>query len=264
MSTLLSSHLEQISLCASSIAELPFPGPKIFTNALLGSHEITSLIRDTELHERALFHLAAPAIPGKTSGIEYVPGAVGPAPVTTAARRQTMYGGGSSGSARQPKNKAVAAVLGGDLYQRTRRDEVTTGSARQKGEVDVEILLEGAERLAAVYPIPGATEKIANLRRRHQQLLSNVAHYESRVDEQARELERINGPSSRFENDDGDEDDEVMHDDDDAHDQTADAVVVTKEDLEREEAEIRELEAKKRALEERVVGMERDLGGLMR
>jgi hypothetical protein len=129
----------------------------------------------------------------------------------------------------------------------------------------VEILLEGAERLAAVYPIPGATEKIANLRRRHQQLLSNVAHYESRVDEQARELERINGPSSRFENDDGDEDDEVMHDDDDdAHDQTADAVVVTKEDLEREEAEIRELEAKKRALEERVVGMERDLGGLMR
>jgi hypothetical protein len=263
MSTLLSSHLEQISLCATSIAELPFPGPKIFTNALLGRHEITSLIRDTELHERALFHLAAPAIPGKTSGIEYVPGAVGPAPVTTAARRQTMYGGGAGGT-RQPKNKAVAAVLGGDLYQRTRRDEVTTGSARQKGEVDVEILLEGAERLAAVYPIPGATEKIAGLRRRHQQLLSNVAHYESRVDEQARELERINGPSSRFEDHDEDEDDEVMHDDDDAQDEAANAVVVTKEDLEREEAEIRELEAKKKALEERVVGMERDLGGLMR
>jgi hypothetical protein len=264
MSTLLSSHLEQISLCATSIADLPFPGPKIFTNALLGKHEITSLIRDTELHERALFHLAAPAIPGKTSGVEYVPGAVGPAPVTTAARRQTMYGGGGGGGgSRQPKNKAVAAVLGGDLYQRTRRDEVTTGSARQKGEVDVEILLEGAERLAAVYPIPGATEKIANLRRRHQQLLSNVAHYESRVDEQSRELERIHGPSSRFGDDEQDEDDEVMHDDD-AQDQMANAVVVTKEDLEREEAEIRELEAKKKALEERVVGMERDLGGLMR
>lgn len=38
---------------------------------------------------------------------------------------------------------------------------------------------------------------------------------------------------------------------------------VTDEDIERELAEIKELEKKKRALEERVTGMERDLGGLM-
>lgn len=38
---------------------------------------------------------------------------------------------------------------------------------------------------------------------------------------------------------------------------------VTDEDIERELAEIRELERKKRALEERVTGMERDLGGLL-
>lgn len=43
-----------------------------------------------------------------------------------------------------PKSKAVAAVLGGNLYQKTRREGV------QKGEIDVEVLLEGAERLAAV------------------------------------------------------------------------------------------------------------------
>lgn len=39
---------------------------------------------------------------------------------------------------------------------------------------------------------------------------------------------------------------------------------MTKEDLMREEEEIRELERKKRGLEDRVTGMERDLGGLMR
>lgn len=38
---------------------------------------------------------------------------------------------------------------------------------------------------------------------------------------------------------------------------------VTDEDIERELAEIRELERKKRTLEDRVTGMERDLGGLM-
>ena len=41
-------------------------------------------------------------------------------------------------------------------------------------------------------------------------------------------------------------------------------IPLTKEDLEREEEEIKELERKKRGLEERVTGMERDLGGLMR
>lgn len=39
---------------------------------------------------------------------------------------------------------------------------------------------------------------------------------------------------------------------------------VTDDDIERELDEIRELEEKKRALEDRVSGMERDLGGLMR
>lgn len=38
----------------------------------------------------------------------------------------------------------------------------------------------------------------------------------------------------------------------------------TREDLLREGIEVEELEKKKRALEDRVSGMERDLGGLMR
>lgn len=39
---------------------------------------------------------------------------------------------------------------------------------------------------------------------------------------------------------------------------------VTDEDIERELEEIRELETKKHRLEDRVTGIERDLGGLMR
>lgn len=39
---------------------------------------------------------------------------------------------------------------------------------------------------------------------------------------------------------------------------------ITADDLEKEEQDIRELERKKQALEERVSGMKRDLGGLLR
>lgn len=144
MTALLNSHLEQISLCAASIADLPFPGPKIFTNALLSpNHDITSLIRDTEQHERALFHLAPPPLPTVSGNTDFgaPPSGLAQFSASSHGRRATVY------NARQPKNKAVAAVLGGDLYQKTRSTDRT---GRQKGDIDVEVLLQGAEKLAAV------------------------------------------------------------------------------------------------------------------
>lgn len=139
MSALLSSHLEQISLCATSIGDLPFPKPKIFTNALLSTHDITSLIRDTEQHERALFHLAPPPLPkvGSSDFATSVPSTA----AQSRERRTTTYG------ARQPKSKVVAAVLGGDLYSQTRSTNIP---GRPKGDLDVELLLHGAEKLANV------------------------------------------------------------------------------------------------------------------
>lgn len=139
MPSLLSSHLEQIALCSQSIADLPFPPPKQFTNALLSAHDITALIRDTEAHERALFHLAPPSLPSRSSDFATSVSSAAPA-----ARRATAYGG-----ARQPRSRAVAAVLGGDLYQKTRQTPSNT-AGRIKGDIDVNVLLEGAEKLAGV------------------------------------------------------------------------------------------------------------------
>ncbi|EME81095.1 uncharacterized protein MYCFIDRAFT_211749 [Pseudocercospora fijiensis CIRAD86] len=251
MASLLQSHLEQISLCATSISELPFPGPNIFTNALLSQHDITSLIRDTEAHERALFHLAPPPLSGNPGATDFASGpthdAIAASTKTPAKRRATVY------ASRQPKSKAVAAVLGGDLYNRTRQEST---NARIKGEMDVEVLLEGAERLLAVYSIPGTADRIAQLRRRYGQLTANIRHYEAKVLQQAEELAKTSRSYSQ------DADDDPMADIDE--DAASNITPVTKEELEAEEAEIRELERKKRALEERVTGMERDLGGLMR
>ena len=145
MASLIQSHLEQISLCAISIEELRFQGPKPFTNALLDtSHDITSLIRDTEHHERALFHLAPPSLPRTShtrskSILGVSTGERGQGTLDRAARRAT-----ASAGRREPKNRAIAAVLGGDLFAKTRRVEST------KGQLDVEVLLQGAEKLAAL------------------------------------------------------------------------------------------------------------------
>ncbi|KAK5725528.1 hypothetical protein LTR15_003716 [Elasticomyces elasticus] len=244
-SSLLSTHLTQIASCSSSIASLSFPQPKIFTNALLHTLDITALIRDTEAHERALFHLASPPLPGKAG--DFAGSVTARAPT---ARRATGYGGG----VRQPKSKAVAAVLGGDLYRKTRRAE-DAGGNRQG--IDVEVLLEGAEKLGGVYPIPGAADKIAGLRERHQQLTANISHYEDRVARNAQELQLMSRPSSRggYRDDDEEGVEPVV---------LAEGPMMTREDLRREEEEVRELERKKRGLEERVSGMEKDLGGLAR
>ena len=63
---------------------------------------------------------------------------------------------------------------------------------------------------------------------------------------------------------DDDEDDEDLEDEDIDDTNGHEELHVTEEDLKREDGEIRELEKKKRTLEDRVSGMERDLGGLLR
>ena len=193
-----------------------------------------------------MFHLAPPPLPGAPGSGEGPSNAAAPSTAKTPKRRATVYG------QRQPKSKAVAAVLGGDLYNRTRQE---SASARIKGELDVEVLLEGAERLLAVYNIPGTTDRIAQLRSRHRQLTANIKHYEARVNQQSEDLARINRAAA------SDDEDIIPYEDD--NDNTVTSAPISKEDLEREEAEIKELEKKKQALTERVNGMEKDLGGLM-
>ncbi|KKZ60555.1 hypothetical protein EMCG_04732 [[Emmonsia] crescens] len=252
---LLESHLEQISLSAAAIADLPFPPPKIFTNAMLRPHDITTLIRDTEPHERALFSIDPSTRSSKHSQRRATRRA------TTAASAFPDLGppgdGGDSMASRiyaakHNKNQsAVAQVLGGDMV-----DEIK----KARGEINVEVLLRGAEMLCNVYPIPGAQEQIASLRHRHERLSTSIAHLESRIAEQSAQLQRMNRSQ------DYSSDYDIAPEPAEVEVEVeADAVpAVTEEDLQRELLEIRELEGRKRKLEERVTGMERDLGGLMR
>lgn len=155
--TLLNSHLEQIALCSQSIADLTFPPPKQFTNALLGGHDITTLIRDTETHERALFSVPPPPPPKAQD-----PSANKRRTTVfqgQAASKESAFGGENVRAPR--RNTAVAAVLGKDLVERIRKGggggagsglgyQSFERGQREKGEVDVEVLLEGAEKLCGV------------------------------------------------------------------------------------------------------------------
>ncbi|CAF9907112.1 hypothetical protein IMSHALPRED_005442 [Imshaugia aleurites] len=255
--TLLDSHLEQISLSSAAIAELPFPQPKIFTNALLHSHDITALIRDTEAHERALFTLAEPDRGSRPSA-------------ASVARRSTVhglngtgdpYGNGNILIRSQRPRSAVATILGGELGEQIQNEGAKEG--KERGEIDVNLLLKGAEKLCSVYPIAGAPERIVSLRSRYEQLNSSIARYESKVSRQMAQLAKINKHKDGDEDFD-DADDEALDDDDMTTVEGPGEIHVTEEDIRREDYEIRELEKKKRQLEDRVKGMERDLGGLMR
>lgn len=161
---------------------------------------------------------------------------------------------GTNSSGRAPRrNTAVAAVLGQELHEGVRR-------AEGKGEMDVEVLLKGVEKLNEVFEVAGATEKVRELRGRYKRIMGSLGMWEERVEKQTRELERLNR------GEEWDEDDE----EDGEGNAVADAgggepeVEVTDEDLRAEEEEIANLEMRKRELDERVKGMERDLGGLLR
>ncbi|KAG8628681.1 hypothetical protein KVT40_002546 [Elsinoe batatas] len=252
--SLLGSHLEQIAACSTSIAELDFPKPKQFENSLLAPHDITALIRDTEIHERALFSIAPPTLPSKPDQFNF-----------SGSEFNNSRTAAAPNASRAPKrNTAVAAVLGRDLFRKVREADGSTGASgygarsRAKGEIDVEVLLQGASRLSEVYPVAGANERIARLKARHEQLQANIAHYEDRVARNAKQLD------SMYARQGWTEEDLDLQGESTAIALESSGPSMTKEDIEREEREIKELERKKKGLESRVTEMEKDLGGLMR
>lgn len=191
------------------------------------------------------------------------------------SRRQTVFnvaagevttGAPSSRSAGNPRRStAVAAVLGGDLHAKiTRRAPASTrvqGAGGGGGDVDIEVLLQGAEKLCNVYPLPGALERIPELRQKWANQNNTLAYYEAKVAEQAERLVRMN----KRPDDSGDEDDEEVGDEE-GEDPVNSGVMdslMTEEDLRREEEEVRELDKKKKELQERLRAMDKDLGGLL-
>ncbi|KIW43495.1 uncharacterized protein PV06_04593 [Exophiala oligosperma] len=232
---LLGSHLEQITLSAKSIAGLEFLPPKIFSNALLKDHEITTLIRDTESHERALFTLDPNAVrSSRQSNATQQHG--------SSATRNSLFP-----NAHSTQQSVVTRLLGDDMLEEIRL------SSKKRDGVNVEVLLRGAERLCDVYAVGGAPEKIRALRTRYEEVATSISTLEEKVSKQQALLERRN---KSF---------EVEHEEHEPAGLTADdAMLLTEQDFQNEEDEIRELEARKKALEDRVSGMERDLGGLLR
>lgn len=242
----------------------------MFTNALLYNDDITSLIRDTETHERALFSVPPPPPVAKTTPAEATStaqsrarSAEGDAAAPSSKRRQTVFnvaaGEVTTGppsarpSAAPRRQTAVAAVLGGDLHAQIGR---RTGSGNGSGEVDVNILLKGAEKLCTVYALPGALDRIPVLRQKHAQQTNTLNYYEAKVAEQAQRLEGMNRDRRGGDGDD-DYDDEMSM----AATQANDGP--TEDDLRHEEDEIRELERRKKELQERLRAMDKDLGGLL-
>ncbi|KAL2853874.1 DASH complex subunit Spc34 [Aspergillus pseudoustus] len=244
--SLLDNHLEQIMLSSNAIADLPFPPPRMFTNALLGPHDITALIRDTEAHERALFQ-SDPSVKSSNSQRRATRRATQfHTEVETESMVSRIY------SARNNRNQsAVARVLGPDMMEEIKRSARMSANG-PRGEVNIDVLLKGAEILCNVYPVPGAQEEIATLRYRHQLFSESIAGLEEQVAKNTEELESM----SRSYDDNYDDYETTSN-------LYPEMSNVTDADLERELAEIKDLERRKRTLETRVNGMERDLGGLL-
>lgn len=130
-------------------------------------------------------------------------------------------------------------------------EQLRRGAATRGGDVDVDVLLRGAEKLCGVYELPGARERIAQLRARHRAARGTMAYYETKVAGQAEQLASYNK--------------DWMQDDEEAEEEAAgdELDTWTEEDLRREEEEAKEMDAKKRELQARLRAMEKDLGGLM-
>lgn len=132
-------------------------------------------------------------------------------------------------------------------------EQLRRGETDRKGDLDVEVLLRGAEKLCGVYELPGARERIVALRSRYRNGKNTMAYYEAKVAEQAEQLASMNKDWMDQDQDKDKEADEPQQSGSDGW---------TEEDLRREEEEAKQMETKKRELQARLKSMERDIGGL--
>lgn len=219
-----------------------FAPSRPFTNALLHNQEITALIRDTEPHEHGLFSIDPSVRAGRAQ-----PGSRNYANDSAARRKTLSY-------TVQPQSSAVARVLGSDLLRKIQSSNRETSRGRR---VDIDILLQGVEKLCAACDVPGAATRVADLRARHEQISTSIQHYEGKVTKQQSSLHQLHGGSGEDEFPENTQEDFAAV-------ASATMYTVTDDDLNAEEMAIKELELRKKGLEERVAGMQRDLGGLRR
>lgn len=110
--------------------------------------------------------------------------------------------------------------------------------------------------------MPNAKEKIYSLQSRFNQLTASIDRYENRVSKQTVQLSKVTrrgGSNEESYTTSPEEPSDIL-----PRNGKPDELRISAEDLEKEEQDVRELERKKQTLEERVSGMERDLGGLLR
>lgn len=202
-----------------------FDNPKSFTNAVLHNTEITTLIRDTEPYEHGLFSIEDTS--KQSSG----------------TNRPTAHSG------RPSRSSAIARVLGSDLLSRIQHSNRTNGETKR---VDIEVLLQGAEKLCLAYEVDGAQDRISSLRHNHERICGSIQQYEQIVSTQQTRLRNLSDGRSL----------EQARMSDVSTAPTRISRDISEEDMSREEEVIKELEIRKKALERRVADMQRDLGGL--
>lgn len=88
------------------------------------------------------------------------------------------------------------------------------------------------------------------MRQRHSRLEASIEYYESRLADQALQLNRLNRSREQPEPE--------------VEEYQTETPTMTEEDLRQEEEEVKQLEWKKRGLEDRVNSMGRDISGVLR
>ncbi|KAF3926743.1 hypothetical protein ABW21_db0206628 [Orbilia brochopaga] len=216
-------HLEQIEAAAKDISSMRFSPPGTFTNSQVTKPPITSLIRDTSTYERVLFSQP----PSSTRG-QFAPQAI-----ASASNKSALLG----------------SLLDGNVMHQMRS---AVSTAHLKGEVDVELLLHGAENLARIYLTPGLDERIQTLRERYKDLRSSVALHEELVAAQRTQLDLQRGATDQH------------HDlKDDPIIRITQQSVVTIDSIQAEETAISDLEARRLEIESEIREIDRRLGGML-
>lgn len=184
----LQSALASLNESSNSLKTLYFRPPGIFTNALIGKPDITTLLRDADAFENALYQVDAQDRPERKDGTRGVVDQLNDD--LDELQLQQLQEEADGGELVQRPSVVIVpreVVVSNDENKGV-KNLLSKFNEENEKDYDIDVLCETVSQLLDKYPIDGVREELERLRQRWQSVNLEIMENEETIEKQRRQL----------------------------------------------------------------------------
>lgn len=184
----LQNALASLDESSNSLKTLYFRPPGIFTNALIGKPDITTLLRDADAFENALYQVDAQDRPERKDGTRGVVDQLNDD--LEELQLQQLQEEEDSGEFVQRPSVVIVPreVVASNNENKGVKNLLSKFNEENEKDYDIDVLCETVSQLLEKYPIDGVREELEQLKQRWETINLEIMENEDTIEKQRRQL----------------------------------------------------------------------------